>query len=85
MPDQFSFPLKYKDEVIEYLVTLVRFPYSYQLQIEVENQTLAFEPDDSGGFRLIRLPWQNESDIKKIDVRLIEIIIENLNTIYNAT
>ncbi len=85
MPDQFSLALKYNDEVIEFLVTLVRFSYSYQLQIEVENQTLAFEPDDSGEFRLIRLPWQNESDIKKIDIRLIEIIIENLNTIYNAT
>ena len=83
MPEQFMLPLMYKSESREYPTTLIRLPYTYQLQVEVDDQKLFFEPDDSGEFRLVKMLWQNEEDIKKIDSGLINRIIETLNSLYN--
>ncbi|MEP6683920.1 MAG: hypothetical protein ABJA35_11700 [Parafilimonas sp.] len=82
MPDQFNIPVMYNNEEKSYLVTLIRVSYSYQLHIEIDDQSLVFEPDDIGQFRMIRMQWQNESDLKKIEARLIQTLIETLNKIY---
>ncbi|MEP6682878.1 MAG: hypothetical protein ABJA35_06445 [Parafilimonas sp.] len=83
MPDHFYIPVRYRNEENEYLVTLVLLSYSYQLHVEVDNQSLVFEPDDNGEFRMIKMGWQNESDLKLIDAQLIQRLIETLNKIYN--
>ncbi len=82
MPDQFNIPVICKNEEKEFTVTIVRLVYSYQLHINVDEQSLVFEPDENREFRLIKMSWQKEDEIKKLDVNLIEAIAAKLNTIY---
>jgi len=81
MSEQFTLPIQHKGEVHEFAVTLIRLPYTYQVQVEVDTQKLFFEPDDSGEYRLIKMPWQSESDITRLDSTLIQTIIDTLNTL----
>jgi len=84
MPERFNIPINYRNEQKEYQVTIVRLIYSYQLHIIVDEQTLVFEPDENREFRLIKMQWQNEDDIRKVDVDLIETIVATLNTLYSS-
>lgn len=81
MPEQFTLPVPNKGEMQECAVTLIRLPYTYQLQVEVDTQKLFFEPDDCSEYRLIKMPWQSEQDITRLDSALIQTIIDTLNTL----
>ena len=81
MPEQFTLPVMYKDKEYDFTVTIIRLLYTFQLQIEVNNQKLFFELDEGGDYRLVKMPWQNENDIKRLDAMLIQAIIDTLNAL----
>ncbi len=83
MPDEFVLPITYNQDRLELPCTIIRLPYTYQLEIEVNGQKLFFEQDDSGEFRVVKMPWQDQHQIKRIDSRLIQAIITELNLLHH--
>jgi hypothetical protein len=83
MPDEFALPIIYNQDQLEFPCTIIRLPYTYQLQIEVGRQKLFFEPDDRGEFRVVKMPWQDENGIRQIDPRLVQVIITELNKLWH--
>ena len=84
MPDQFKIGINYKNEDKEFPVTIVRLSYSYQLHVNVNEESLVFEPDENREFRWIKMSRQKEDKIKKLNAELIQFIIETLNKIYTG-
>lgn len=81
MSEQFVLSLLYNGEQKEFVVNFIRLPYTYQLQIFIGEQSIFFEPDEEGMYRVITMPWQDEKDIRKIDAQLLQKIGTLLNTI----
>ena len=65
-----------------FTIKVIDRTHSHLLQVTGENITLFFEPDEEGSYRVIKMPWQKEQDIKKVDVQLIQEIMTLLNTIH---
>lgn len=78
MSEQFHFSIIYKNQELPCSVTLIRLKYTYQLQIQCNDHTLFFEPDESSSYRMTCMPWQDANELEKIDKDLLKLIQDTL-------
>ena len=75
MADFVTITIQEKDYIIEVLSR----SYSHVLKLTGNDLELYFEPDESGDYRLFKMPWQDERTLKKVDAALILDILALLN------
>lgn len=46
--------------------------YTYKICVTVDDMDVYFEPDEEGGFRVVKMPGQDEKKLDKIDKSLLE-------------
>ena len=66
-----------KDIIIKLLPT----DYLTKVQVSIDDNKLFFEPDEEGQYRMIKMLWQNESDVSKVDTGTIQQIISILENL----
>ena len=79
MADFITITIQGKDYIIEVLSR----SYSHILKLTGNDLELYFEPDESGDYRLFKMPWQDDAVFKTIDVAFIQEIITVLNSLNN--
>ena len=74
MDEPILIPVEYQGEILEIPVTVASYSYTYQLHMQVEGQSLIFEKDDEGRFRVINMTPESS----KIDKGLIQAIVDTI-------
>jgi len=60
-------------------IKLLPTDYATKIQVSIDGKKLFFEPDEESQYRMIKMSWQNESDVSKFDIETIQQIILFLN------
>ena len=68
---------------IDCTIEVIPRAYSHVLKLIGESIELYFEPDESGNYRLFKMPWQDDVALKKIDVAFIQETLTILNSLNN--
>ena len=81
MEEIFTIDVPYKNTQKSFTGQLVLQGYSHKIKILVEKTELFFEPDEEGNYRLIKMPWQEQNELEKIDRELISEIQQTIHEI----
>ena len=81
MEEIFTIDVPYKGTQKSFTGQLVLQGYSHKIKILVEKTELFFEPDEEGNYRLIKMPWQEQNELEKIDRELISEIQQTIHEI----
>ena len=79
MADYVTFTIIVNEVEYHCIATVLSLGYSHRIQINIQEATLFFEPDEEEYYRLVKMPWQAEKDILKFDAQMIEQIVAVLN------
>ncbi len=72
--EPFELPVDYRGQEITLFGKLVQMGYTYKLFVEVEGQTIIFEPDEERNFRVV----SEMPGMKTIPVEMFQAIIASL-------
>ena len=81
MTDEFNLIIEYSGEVKEFPASLLLQGYTHKFKVLVEGLEIFFEPDEEGSYRAVKMPWQEEKAIEKIDKNLLKAIQEKIEAI----
>jgi hypothetical protein len=73
MDEPFELPVTYKGEERSFPAQLLQLGYTHKFQVEVNDVTVLFEPDEERNYRAMIDPEQMD---KPLDVALIQAIAE---------
>ncbi len=71
MTEEFTISLNYKGQERDFAAKLLLEGYSHKFEVTIDEAKVFFEPDDSGSYRAIKLDWQDEKELMKIDRKLL--------------
>jgi hypothetical protein len=81
MDESFELPVMYKSEERFFPAQLLQLGYTHKFQVEVDNVTVLFEPDEERNYRAMIDPEQPD---KPLDVALIQAIAEAIEQLVKA-
>lgn len=73
-------PLTFKGKELLFPVHLLQYGSSYKLQVEIEDTTVFFEPDEERNWRAV-LSYEDMQANKKLNAELLKAIAEKIDTI----
>ena len=73
MAERFELPVEYNGKKHFFKATLNVYVYTHKFHVDVDGQTIIFQPDEEGNYRAI-IDYNDLNDISNIDVKLIEKI-----------
>jgi len=79
MDESFDLPVTYNGKEEQFPAKLVKFGYSYRIEVEIDQSIILFEPDEERNWRA-----QSIGDIeknKKITTGLLQAIVHSLEEI----
>ena len=82
MDEQFDLPIQYKGEQYIFKGALIVHGYTHKFNVDVNGQTIVFEPDEERNYRAVISPSDLESN-KSIDIELLKKIAEALWEVVN--
>jgi hypothetical protein len=80
MEDSFELPVEYRGEQYMFKAVLVVYGFTHKINVDIDGQAVAFEPDEEGNYRAI----VNAVDLEKnkhVDISLLKKIAESLEAI----
>lgn len=78
MEESFELPVQYKGEELSFPGRLLKFGYSYKIELNIGGTMLLFEPDEQRNFRALVAPEEMNKH-KEITVDLLEAIVSSLD------
>jgi hypothetical protein len=78
--DGFELPVMYRGQEVEFPAKLIRYGYSYKIEVTVNDMLVAFEPDEERNWRALidpEIPGGNKS----INIELLEAISIALDSV----
>ena len=75
----FDLPVRYKGEQLELPARLLLQGYVHKFEVEVNGQTLLFEPDEERDYRVV--VDAEEAERSKIDAELLRAIAEAIEAV----
>jgi len=81
MTDEFDLIIDYKGEQKNFPAILLLQGYTHKFKVMINDKEVFFERDEEGSYRALRMPWQNEKELEKIDRNLLKAIQEKIQTI----
>ena len=81
MTDEFNLVIEYRGEVKEFSASLLLQGYTHKFKVLANGLEIFFEPDEEGSYRAVKMPWQEEKAIEKIDKNLLKAIQEKIEAI----
>jgi CRISPR/Cas system-associated exonuclease Cas4 (RecB family) len=74
MEDEFDLPVEYKGKNHIFKASLIVKGFTHRFQIEINGQTILFEPDEERNYRAM-LEYGDEESRKNIDIELLKQIV----------
>ena len=81
MTDEFNLIIEYSGEVKEFPANLLLQGYTHKFKVLVDGLEIFFEPDEEGSYRAVKMPWQDEKQLEKMDRSLLRAIQEKIEAI----
>ena len=81
MNEPFLLIVSYKNQECSYEAKLLLQGFTYRIQVVIGATEVYFEPDETGGYRAVRMPGQNKEDLDKIDGVLLGLLAAKLEEI----
>jgi hypothetical protein len=81
MTDEFNLIIEYRGEVKEFPANLLLQGYTHKFKVLVDGLEIFFEPDEEGSYRAVKMPWQDEKQLEKMDRNLLQAIQEKIEAI----
>ena len=81
MTDEFILTIDYKGERKNFDAKLLLQGYMHRFKVLVNESEIFFEPDEEGCYRAIKMPWQDEKQLEKIDKDLLRKIQQQIEAI----
>ena len=76
MEDVFDLPVNYNGEEMMLPSKLIRFGYSYTIEVQINDIAVSFEKDEEGNWRAMTNPNSG-----KPDTRILTKIVESLDNL----
>lgn len=76
MEDVFDLPVNYNGEEMMLPSKLIRFGYSYTIEVQVNGTTVSFEKDEEGNWRAL-----TNSHTTKLNIHILTKIVEALDNL----
>jgi hypothetical protein len=81
MTDDFDLIINYRGEQAHFPARLLLQGYTHKFKVMVDGKEVFFEPDEEGSYRAVKMPWQDERELEKIDQNLLKAIQEKIQAI----
>ena len=81
MDESFEITAYYKNREIPFEAKLLRFGFSYKIQVIVEGQKILFEPDEERNYRAVIDTSIESAPGKEVDKDLLKAIAETIEGI----
>ena len=79
MDDSFDLPVTYNGKEEQFPAKLVKFGYSYRIEVEIDESIILFEPDEERNWRAQSIGDMEKN--KKITTGLLQAIVHSLEEI----
>ena len=80
MEEQFELPVEYKGEQLLLNASLLVTEYKHKFSVEVNGQTIVFEPDEEKNYRAV-INYDDSGKNKPVDVALLKEITKAIENI----
>jgi len=79
MDESFDLPVTYNGKEEQFPAKLVKFGYSYRIEVEIDESIILFEPDEERNWRAQSIGDMEKN--KKITTGLLQAIVHSLEEI----
>jgi len=81
MDDSFVLTVNYKSEDLDFNAWLLLQGYTHKIKVQIGETAVFFEPDEESNYRAVKMSWQEQKDLEKIDRHLISLIGQRIQEI----
>jgi hypothetical protein len=81
MEEKFLININYNGKEMDFTAQLWAQGISYKFKVMIDGTEVFFEPDEEGSYRAVRMPWQEMSDMEKLNKKLLGIIAAKIEEI----
>jgi hypothetical protein len=81
MTDPFILSVHHNNQEWEFTAELLLQGYSHKFKVMIGQHEVFFEPDEEGHYRAVKMPWQDQQDLGKIDRSLLSAIQQKIESI----
>jgi hypothetical protein len=80
MNDEFFIPVHFNNQDYEFPAKLLQYGYSVKLEVEIESQTVLFEPDEERNWRAV-IPYDEIPTARPLNGALLQAVAEGIAAI----
>lgn len=73
MHEEFQLPVSFNNQDYEFTAKLLQYGYTIKLQVEIEGQTVLYEPDEERNWRAV-IPYEEIPNAKVINPALLQAV-----------
>jgi hypothetical protein len=81
MEDPFILTVDYMGASSNFTAWLLLQGFTHKIKVRIDDREVFFEPDDQGGYRAVRMAWQEQKDMEKIDKHLLSLIAQKIQDV----
>ncbi|HLK28521.1 MAG TPA: hypothetical protein VKT28_08070 [Puia sp.] len=81
MNEPFILTVHYQSADHDFTGWLLLQGYSHKIKVLINDTEVFFEPDEEGGYRAVKMPWQEIKDLEKIDKHLLLLLQEKIQEV----
>lgn len=81
MDDAFVLTVNYKSEDLDFNAWLLLQGYTHKIKVQIGETVVFFEPDEEGNYRAVKMPWQEQKDLEKLDYHLLSFIGQKIQEV----
>ena len=74
MTEPFVLTVHYKAQQQDFTAWLLLQGFTHKIKVLINRTEVFFEPDEEGGYRAVKMPWQEMHELEKIDKQLLSQI-----------
>lgn len=80
MTDTFLLPVHFNNQDYEFPAKLLQYGYSIKLEVEIEGQTVQFEPDEERNWRAV-IPYDEIPTARPLNTGLLQAVAEAIASV----
>jgi hypothetical protein len=81
MDDPFVLTVHYQSTDQDFEGWLLLQGYSHKIKVMINGTEVFFEPDEEGSYRAVKMPWQEQKVLEKIDKQLLSLIQQKIQEV----
>jgi hypothetical protein len=81
MDESFILTVQYKLKEQDFTAWLLLQGFTHKIKVLINETEVFFEPDEEGQYRAVKMSWQEQKDLEKIDKVLLSQIQQKIQDI----